>query len=315
MAGRGHPLGPKGLGSCQPIRAQVELVVESMDLVLDIRTLSLATGVIAFVMFICMLHVVISRRTYPGFNLWTYAAMANGVGFMLTSLRHLLPAVGTVIVANLLVVLSAVLISRGLARFSNRRQYNWLDGPAIALTLGVFVYYTLIEPSVSARIVFISYVLAVFYLRGAALAVGPLRRLLGQPNIMLSASLFALGMWGLIRGSISWFWEPRIADFMSANVYHGMTFLIFIICNTMTMVGLISVNSRRLENDLTSAMQEIKSLQGIIPICSNCKKVRDDQGYWQQVESYVKEHTGAEFSHGICPDCKQELYPELNSNS
>jgi hypothetical protein len=285
-----------------------------MQSFLDIRTLSFVCGIITFVMFLCMLHVVISRRTYPGFNLWTYAAMANGVGLVLTSLRHLLPAVGTVIVANLLVVLAAILISRGLARFSNRRQYNWLDGPAVALALGVFVYYTLIEPNVSARIVFLSYVLAVFYLRGAVLVVGPLRRLLNQRNIMLSACLFILGMWGLMRGSITWFWEPRVMDFMSANAYHGITFLIFIICNTMIMVGLISVNSRRLENDLTSATKEIESLQGIIPICASCKKIRDDQGYWQQVERYVGEHTGAEFTHGICPDCMDSLYPELGKN-
>jgi len=62
---------------------------------------------------------------------------------------------------------------------------------------------------------------------------------------------------------------------------------------------------------LQEALDNIKTLKGFIPICANCKKVRDDDGFWEQVEVYVRDHTEAEFSHGICPDCMQELYPEL----
>lgn len=58
-----------------------------------------------------------------------------------------------------------------------------------------------------------------------------------------------------------------------------------------------------------AAMQQVKTLQGLLPICASCKKIRDDQGYWHQVESYVRTHTDVEFSHGICPDCIANLYP------
>ena len=70
---------------------------------------------------------------------------------------------------------------------------------------------------------------------------------------------------------------------------------------------------RRAYLELAKALERIKTLQGIIPICCSCKKVRDDEGYWHQVEAYVREHTLAEFSHGICPDCMQRLYPEFAS--
>ncbi|MHB9097760.1 MAG: response regulator [Syntrophales bacterium] len=63
--------------------------------------------------------------------------------------------------------------------------------------------------------------------------------------------------------------------------------------------------------ELHRALDQIKTLRGIVPICSNCKKIRDDQGYWNQVEVYVRDHTEAEFSHSICPECRKELYPEL----
>ncbi len=63
---------------------------------------------------------------------------------------------------------------------------------------------------------------------------------------------------------------------------------------------------------LSSALSDIRTLEGIVPICVSCKKVRDDSGYWEQVENYVSSHTKAEFSHGICPDCTARLYPELD---
>lgn len=62
---------------------------------------------------------------------------------------------------------------------------------------------------------------------------------------------------------------------------------------------------------LQEALSKVKLLSGILPICASCKKIRDDKGYWNQVESYIKEHSNADFSHGICPDCARELYPEL----
>ena len=64
-------------------------------------------------------------------------------------------------------------------------------------------------------------------------------------------------------------------------------------------------------DELRQALDHVKTLRGIVPICANCKKIRDDQGYWNQVEVYVRDHTEASFSHGICPDCIAKLYPEL----
>jgi hypothetical protein len=63
--------------------------------------------------------------------------------------------------------------------------------------------------------------------------------------------------------------------------------------------------------ELRAAMLEIKTLTGMLPICSNCKKIRDDKGYWNQIEAYIGEHSGAQFSHGICPECAKKLYPEF----
>ncbi|MCK4358178.1 MAG: hypothetical protein KAW92_05440 [Candidatus Cloacimonetes bacterium] len=64
------------------------------------------------------------------------------------------------------------------------------------------------------------------------------------------------------------------------------------------------------KKELENALEEIKTLSGFIPICSHCKKVRDDKGYWNQVEQYISKHSEAKFSHAICPDCMRKLYPK-----
>ena len=67
----------------------------------------------------------------------------------------------------------------------------------------------------------------------------------------------------------------------------------------------------RERNKLQDALAQIKTLSGMLPICAGCKKIRDDKGYWNQIESYIRKHSEAEFSHGLCPECAKRLYPFL----
>src|SRR5262249_32348794 len=65
----------------------------------------------------------------------------------------------------------------------------------------------------------------------------------------------------------------------------------------------------RLIGELQNALAEVKQLSGLLPICASCKRIRDSGGNWRQIETYIREHSEAEFSHGICPDCARKLYP------
>ncbi len=67
-----------------------------------------------------------------------------------------------------------------------------------------------------------------------------------------------------------------------------------------------------LYEELQSSLKQVKQLHGILPICAECKKIRDDDGYWQQLEQYISDHSEADFSHSICPECFAELYPEVH---
>jgi len=63
--------------------------------------------------------------------------------------------------------------------------------------------------------------------------------------------------------------------------------------------------------ELQQALDRVKTLSGLLPICASCKKIRDDRGYWNQIEAYIEAYSEAQFSHGICPECAQKLYPEF----
>ncbi len=84
------------------------------------------------------------------------------------------------------------------------------------------------------------------------------------------------------------------------------------------VVSLLDITERKkaeeeretLVAELRGSLAKIKTLSGLLPICASCKRIRDDQGYWSQVEHYLSEHTAAQFSHGLCPECLQKLYPE-----
>jgi two-component system cell cycle response regulator len=67
----------------------------------------------------------------------------------------------------------------------------------------------------------------------------------------------------------------------------------------------------RKNKELKEALDTINTLHGILPICANCKKIRDDKGSWSQIEAYITKHSEAQFSHGICPECAKKLYPEF----
>lgn len=81
------------------------------------------------------------------------------------------------------------------------------------------------------------------------------------------------------------------------------------IARDITEQKLAEEELERLINELKKTLNEVKTLSGLVPICANCKKIRDDKGFWNQVESYIQERSEARFSHGICPDCFKVLYP------
>ncbi len=81
------------------------------------------------------------------------------------------------------------------------------------------------------------------------------------------------------------------------------------------VVAILSVQRKMIHEEKERTLSKVKILNGLLPICTSCKKIRDDKGYWEQIESYISQHSEADFSHGICPDCVKKLYPEIELDS
>ncbi|MEJ2158246.1 MAG: response regulator [Desulfobacteraceae bacterium] len=84
--------------------------------------------------------------------------------------------------------------------------------------------------------------------------------------------------------------------------------------NPLTVKARVNTHIKlhRTLKELQNALKDIRTLSGLIPICSSCKKIRDDKGFWNQVEIYIEDRSDAQFSHGICPDCRDKIYPEYS---
>ena len=84
------------------------------------------------------------------------------------------------------------------------------------------------------------------------------------------------------------------------------------IAHDITERKLAENEREKLIKELQDALAEVKRLSGLLPICSHCKKIRDDKGYWNRIESYLQDHSNAEFSHSVCPECAKKYYPDYN---
>lgn len=114
---------------------------------------------------------------------------------------------------------------------------------------------------------------------------------------------------GYESGAVDYLFKPLEPEILKSKVK--------IFCEIYRQKRIIQNQLTEIEekNDvLQRQLKEIKVLKGFIPICASCKKIRDDKGYWTQVEKYVADHSEAKFSHGICPDCAKKLYPEYTTS-
>lgn len=84
------------------------------------------------------------------------------------------------------------------------------------------------------------------------------------------------------------------------------------IAHDITERKLVEKEREKLIKELQDALAEVKTLSGLLPICSHCKNIRDDKGYWNQIESYIRDHSEAQFSHSICPECVKKYYSDFD---
>ena len=102
--------------------------------------------------------------------------------------------------------------------------------------------------------------------------------------------------------------------FINAVLISGGFGILMVVCGALLFIRVTNPILKKLSDTvetLQKTLREVKQLSGLLPICASCKKIRDDKGYWQRIEYYIREHSEANFSHSVCPECAEKLYPEL----
>lgn len=270
------------------------------------------SSIIGLVICAAFVSVLTLRKTYAGFRAWMLSTFTSFLGMLLVGMRNLIPDLFSIVFGGILIVAFLACIAYGLQLFLGQlpkmRNYAMPMG-AFALAIA---YFTYIAPSVNARIIIVSGFLAAFNLWCACIVHQGAPKILGCSNRFLTAAFAVSTLLNLVRFFLAAFVDPEIHDFMTASVQHGVAMMLMAGVHSAIAIGLLILNFQRVERDLRESLDEIKILKGIIPICAACKKVRDDNGSWSQLEAYIRDHSEAEFSHGICPDCSGRLYPEYS---
>ncbi len=126
------------------------------------------------------------------------------------------------------------------------------------------------------------------------------------PSVLLSHGLHAEGWFSQVGG------KTRYLIFDASPVYNraGEVMAATETLQDITELKQVEEERERINVKLQEAIDKIKTLRGLIPICAGCKKIRDDKGYWNHLEQYFEEHSDASFSHGLCPECFQKFFPD-----
>jgi len=172
------------------------------------------------------------------------------------------------------------------------RSFIWFIGLLLNLIIGVIDYLTGYRIGVE-----------VFYLMPIGLITWVINRNAGIIMSIISTATIMTANFFAGKGIQNYLIE-------SWNIIVHFGFFIVVVY-LIAEEKIISDSNKALIRELQEANNEIKTLSGLLPICSSCKKIRDDDGYWTHIELYISENTEAQFSHSICPECKEKLYSGL----
>jgi len=272
---------------------------------LDFPTLTLATGAVVLALSGAMRYVASTRRTYPGFDLWVLGSFCAAA----TMLLGWFAGPHRAVASNTISALAMALVTAGLEAFLARRPSLGLHAAAVGATFLTSVLFSWGLPSVPARILSSELIYAAQVFWALWLVARGIPPLLGARNRLLEGALLVQGLWTVARAAMLIAGDAIPPSLLSGAGARAISFLVYPAVTAVLVYGLTDLDLQRVESDLRASMEEVRTLRGLIPICSYCKKIRNDRGSWQQVEAYVAEHTDAAFTHGICPRCMHERFP------
>ncbi len=291
----------------------------------DVRTLVQTTMLVWLLSTLSLVFIWWKRKTYPGFGFWTLEYLAAAVGLQLISLRDLLPPFITVLAGNGLLFIGALMGLEGVKVFFARMHSRSYYLVALITAEAGLAWFYYITPDINVRVLLASFFIGVISFAIAKELLFRIPDEMSQSSRFTGVVMAGHGTFMIFRGLATTFWAPLPA-FFTPSIVNVLTFAISMTVGMLGALGFIMMNNQRMENEIIATRNnlqetltelkkrsdEIRVLSGLLPICASCKRIKDDKGSWIQMERYIRDHSAADFSHGICPECSQKLYPELH---
>lgn len=275
-----------------------------MAQLLDMRTVLFVCGFVSLSLTLPMIYASLSRKSFPGFHIWTVGFILSGVGVILTGCRGLVPNFFTIVVANVLLMGHLSLISIGLMRFTGRRYRPVQEFLPIMAAAGLLGYFTWGSPDVNMRIVVLSVTLAVLYFRIGMCGVRELAEYFGSRNWLLALTCLVTSVWLLVRGALTLLTRHQLVDFMSAGTLHGLSVMVACVAGILIMSSLIIINSQRIENEMRAEEERYRLLFtqspiGVVQIDRNGRIVEINAAFAWIIGATAQQLIGFDTLNGI----------------
>ncbi|MCC5843242.1 MAG: hypothetical protein JJU05_03215 [Verrucomicrobia bacterium] len=291
---------------------------------MDIKTLIFSNMIICAFFAIAFFIYSSEQKTFWGFRLWNLSALIMTLGLFAFILRGSKWVGFNIFTVNSFFILAAVIRLDAITRFlldKKQKKYIYIIPLFVGFACLFFYHF---EDRIVIRSIISSTAYCVFSLWLSWLLI---RHAPAENTSLYYSAAGIIAFRCLIVLARAWFGHFSDGQgIFDDNIRTSFQLGVGMITEISQNVFFLMMNSKRAEanftqaqsklnatvTDLKKALSDVKTLQGILPICAHCKKIRDDQGDWQGIEKYVHDRSDAEFSHGICPECAKEHFPEIN---
>ncbi len=291
---------------------------------LDIKTL-LLSSILVTVVYGCGLTLYRAhQKTFPGFGYWIGSFFILSLGYFSLLARDFVPLILSVILGNLFFGLGALLRLDGVHRFTRNKSLTKIHYSTLFLFIFFICFFYLVIPNIVIRTSIVGiYTSAIaFGIAYCFIKSAPLQ----NKRLFHTAAILTILMASTLLIGPLLFRSPTSTDLFQMGNRYAIYYLIVLAYEISWGLCLVMINNQRVESELKEAERELRktnlrlektikekiTLSGLLPICAHCKKIRDDKGYWNHLESYIETHSEADFSHSICPECANTLYPDLD---
>lgn len=287
---------------------------------MDPQTLYLVNIALPLVVSLILLSYRRWQVAWPGFAFWTAGTAGLAAGYAVMYYRPSLTVVAAVSLTHASFLAMTLLRLEGICRFLGKRSILRIGLVTTATELLLVLFFTVVADVIVARTILFNGLLTFGCLYSGWMLIthrAPGSRLpyrtLGALQAAYPVALVFNAVYSIATGTIgvASVGVPYLFAFFILEVATGAAFLMVQGKRAEEKTSEAEAELRATVADLEQALAEIRTLSGLVPICASCKKIRDDEGYWNEVEIYIRRHTQADFTHGICPECVSRLYPGI----